>query len=215
MSEYHQPSGAPESSPHYQPPQRSGMPTWAIVLLVGAGLLLVTCVLVAIVTIGFLTLLGGRVSQVFSEINSGLEQVPVEVPVDTGSALGIGETAEQSDFRITVLDAQPLTTLSGGRKPIEGYEYWAVEVEFENISEDVATLSAFVTSVQDDAGVSYPYSTVAQRASPNPGLRVVEVVRPSETARGLLFYEVPQAAPMLFWVYRDASTGVPVVFAIK
>lgn len=58
------------------PPKRSGCPLWLIILLSVVGL----CMVMAVAGIGILTLLGQRVSSVFSEINSGLL---VEVPEGT------------------------------------------------------------------------------------------------------------------------------------
>lgn len=216
MSEYNQPppAGAPEPPYYQQPEPRSGMPTWAIVLLIVGGLFVVVCVVGGIVTIGILTMLGNQVSTVFSEINSGLEDMPITEAVDTSAALSTGETADLSALRITLIEARLLTEFSGDRKPPPGKQYWSVEVEVENSSDIVQTVSAFTTLLQDETGAIYRYSTVAQRASPNPGLRVSETVRPSQKLRGLLFYEVPEGVERLFWVYSDLLYGEPVVFEV-
>lgn len=205
--------------PNYQPPPpqpapRSGMPAWAIALIAGCALLLVLCVIGAIVSIGVLTLLGSKVSQVFSQIESGLEE-GTPTPINRQSALPIGSAAELPDLRITVTSAHPLAGGAGAPPPASGKQYWAVEVTFENTSSDPATLSVFSSSVRDAAGASYPYSIVAQRASPDPGFRVVESLRPGATASGTLFYELPQDASALFWSYEDVNGGEQVAFKIK
>src|ERR671923_2115045 len=172
MTDPHQPSqpsqpGQPDQPwqqpyqppPGFQPPppeRRSGLPGWAIALIVGGALVIVLCFVVAIVSIGVLTLLGGRVSAVFSEIESGLEEFATPTPLDTGDALSIGDTADLPDMRITITDARPLSDLPGARQPAPGQEYWAVEVTFENTSDRPVTLSAFSSSVQDTAGETYP-----------------------------------------------------------
>src|SRR5262245_23635668 len=88
-----QPAPAPyQLPPDYRPPApRSGLPGWAIALIIGGVLIVVLCVAGFIGTISLLTLLGSRVSQVFSQINSGLV-VPTSGPVNTADALAIGQT---------------------------------------------------------------------------------------------------------------------------
>jgi Flp pilus assembly pilin Flp len=203
--------------PNYPPPQRTGLPGWAIALIVGGVLLVFLCIGVAVVSIGALTLLGGRVSQVFSTINSDLirEGQLASTPTDTAGALAIGETATLPQLLITVGDAHPLTDLRGARPPTAGNEYWAVEVTFENTSDQPLALSVFSSSVQDAEGKVYPYSIPAQRASPDPGLPVVVSLQPGKTASGILFYMVPQDARELFWLYRDVAGGGQALFRIK
>ena len=205
--------------PEYRPPAtpRGGLPTWAIILIVAGALLTVMCVVGAIVSIGVLTLLGSRVSQVFSEINSGLEeqQPPAPPVVDTSAAVPIGDAVALPDLRITVTDAHPLTKIREGREPAPGEQYWAVEVTFENTSDRSLTLSAFSSSLQDEAGTEYIYSTPAQRASPDPGLPVVQPLQPGKSASGTLFYMVPEDARTLFWVYNNVGGGGQAVVAIK
>src|SRR3954451_9477710 len=134
------PSQLPPNSqpPPPQPARRSGMPGWAIALLAGCALLLVLCVIGAIVSIGVLTLLGGKVSQVFSQIESGLKE-GTPTPINRQSALPIGSAAELSDLRITVTGAHPLAGGAGAPPPASGKQYWAVEVTFENTSSEPAT----------------------------------------------------------------------------
>ena len=218
-----QPQPQPEPQPYqlppnYQPPpeRRSGLPGWAIALIVAGVLLCVLCIVGAVVSIGVLTLLGGRVSQVFSTINSGLEPVPVSTtPVDTSGALAVGESANLPDLRITVTDAHAITDLRGARPPTPGNQYYAVDVTFENTSDRSVTLSVFSSSIQDDEGQEYDYNSAARRASPDPGLPVVETIQPGKSASGILFYMVPESAHDLFWVYKDVTNGGEAVFKIK
>jgi hypothetical protein len=223
MSDTNQPNQAPQPNqpapapyqlpPDYRPPApRSGLPGWAIALIIAGVVIVVLCVAGFIGTIGVLTLLGTRVSQVFSTINSGLV-VPTSAPARTEDALAIGQTAELSDLSITVVAAHPLASNRGPSRPRPGNEYWAVEVTFENTSRRVLTLSVFTTSVQDAAGKVYRYSSVAQRASPDPGLPLASSVRPGQKVQGLLFYEVPASASALFWL--DQEFGEQAIFKIK
>lgn len=221
-----QPYQAPyQPPPGFQPPppeRRSGLPTWAIALIVGGVLVIVLCFAVAIVSVGVLTLLGSRVSQVFSSINSEISVAPIPVipgasttPIESGSALSLGDSANLPGLRVSVTGARPLTDVGGARPPAPGKQYWAVEVTFENTSSRPATLSAFTSAVRDAAGATYPYSIAGQRASPDPGLRVVETLRPDTTISGTLFYELPEDSGELFWMYEDVSGGGQAVFKIK
>jgi hypothetical protein len=223
MSDTNQPGQAPQPNqptpapyqlpPDYRPPApRSGLPGWAIALIIAGVVIVVLCVAGFIGAVGVLTLLGSRVSSVFSQINSGLV-VPTSAPLSVEDALAIGQTAELSSLRITVTAAHPLAGNRGTSRPRPGYEYWAVEARFENTSRRPLTLSTFTTSVQDAAGKVYRYNSAAQRASPDPGLPIVSSVRPGEKVQGLLFYEVPADASSLFWL--DQELGEQAIFKIK
>jgi hypothetical protein len=209
--------GYPWQQPYQPPPSphRTGLPGWAIALIAGGALVCTLCVVGTIAAIGALTLLGGRVSEVFSEIESGLATPAPGTPIDTARALPIGEAAELPALHITVAAAHPLTDVRTARRPPLGRQYWVVEVAFENTSSRPITLSAFSSSIQDAAGNVYRYSSAAQRASPDPGLQVVETLRPGATISGLLFYEVPEDASELFFFYEDLIGGGQAVFKIK
>jgi Domain of unknown function (DUF4352) len=197
--------------PNTQPtPPHSGLPGWVIALIVGGVLLIFLCIGVAVVSIGALTLLGGRVSSVFSSINSGL--VPVG-PLDATSAppteaLAISDTATLAALRITVTSAHPLTELREGHQPTFGNQYWVVDATFENTSDQAVALSVFSSLVQDADGQSYPYSI-------DPALPVVSTLQPETTVSGLLFYMVPQDAHELFWIYNDVAGGGQASFKLK
>lgn len=216
---YPPPSYPPGYSPpgYPPPPQRSGLPGWAIALIVGGVLLVFVCIGVGVVTIGALTLLGNRVSAVFSQIDSDIAEPPPleETPGDVSGALAIGDKATLPSLRITVTDARPITDPRGATPPTRGNEYWVVEATFENASEDPITLSAFSSSVQDDQEKSYPYSIAGQRASPDPPLPVVTPLQPGKSVSGLLIYSVPQDASELFWIYKDIAGGGQATFKIK
>src|SRR5512145_2156596 len=154
MSISDQPDNAGQSyqiPPGYQPPPlpRSGLPGWAIALIVGVSLIVVLCIAGSIVSIGMLTLLGGQVSAVFSQIESDLETISTTTPVEIGEAYALGDSANLPNLRITVIDSLPLTEVPDSLKPQAGNQYCAVEVEFENTSEDPVTLSAFASFVQN------------------------------------------------------------------
>jgi hypothetical protein len=209
--------GYPWQQPYQPPPppQRTGLPGWAIALIAGGALVCVLCFVGGVAIISALTLLGGRVSEVFSEIESGLATPIPGAPIDTAGALPIGEAAELPALRITVAGAHPLTDVRETRRPPPGRQYWVVDVTFENMSSRPITLSAFSSSIQDATGTTYRYSIAAQRASSDPGLQVVETVRPGATVSGLLFYEVPEDTTELFWLYEDLIGGGQAVFKIK
>jgi|GEM_PF-3140813 len=207
----------PNMQPVPPPPQHSGLPGWAIALIVGGVLLVFLCIGVAVVSIGALTLLGGRVSQVFSTINSELinEGQLEATPAPPTGALAIGDSATLPALLITVTSAHPLTELREGHQPTSGNEYWVVEATFENTSDKPLALSVFSSLAQDADGHTYPYSLAAQRASPDPALPVVTTLQPDTTVSGLLFYMVPQDAHELFWVYNDVAGGGQASFKLK
>jgi hypothetical protein len=216
MADPNQPQ-PPYQFPPNTPPPRTGLPGWAIALIVGGVLLVFLCIGVAVVSIGALTLLGGRVSQVFSTINSGLiNEGPLEgTPVSPSGALAIGDSAALPALRITVTSAHPLTELREGHQPTSGNEYWVVEATFENTSDKPLALSVFSSSAQDAEGHAYAYSLAAQRASTDPALPVVSTLQPDTTVSGLLFYMVPQDANALFWRYNDVAGGGQAIFTLK
>src|SRR5437868_12337872 len=98
----YQPSYPPPPSQFEPPRQRAGLPGWAIALIVGGVLVTCICIVVPIASIGILTLLGQRTSQVFSQINSGLEsaETSTTTPVDTAKAVTVGQLASTSDLSI-------------------------------------------------------------------------------------------------------------------
>lgn len=210
--------------PYHLPPgqfgplrQRTGLPGWAIALIAGGVLATCLCVAIPIVSIGLLTLRGQRVSQVFSRIDTGLQstETTTAIPIDTGKVVAIGQPARTHDLNITVTSAMPLTGIKDALKPPLGHEYYAVAITFENVAAEPVTLSAFTSSIQDNAGVAYSYSFAGERASSRPGFGAVQSLNPGHTFSGLLFYEVPQDATELFWTYKDIVGGGEVICRIK
>lgn len=200
------------------PPQRSGKVGWVIGLLVGGVFLIGACVVIAIVSIGILTLLGGRVSQVFTDVETGIEEIATSTPntsPDFDSARAIGKVARLGDLRITVTDAKRLTDIRADRQPPSGKEYWAVDVLFENRDSEATTISVFTSSIQDTDGNVYPYSLAAQHASPDPGLPAVLSLPPDATISGTLFYEIAEDMPERFWVYTHEETGQQAIVDIS
>ena len=196
-------------------PQRSGLPGWAIALIVGGVCLVCLCVGLSVASIGALSILGAQTSEVFSEIESGLSEIPTPEPFDTSGAVALGDTAQLRDMHITVTDAAPFTHADGAFGPDIGHEYWSVEVIFENVSDEVIQLGIFTGSMQDAERNVYEYSFLAEDAASDPPLEVVQSLRPGETVSGYLFYEVPEEARELFWIYDSILSGEQAAIQVK
>jgi hypothetical protein len=213
------------TTPEYQPlpelteppRKRAVLPAWVIALIIGGVLMACICIVVPIAMFGALTILGREVEGTFATIESGLDEAsfPTSAPVTTDNAVGIGAAATTSDLSITVINARPIAATDDTFAPASGNEYWAVEVQFENRSTNVITLSAFSSSLQDETGATYDYAILAQQASSETGLPVVQALDPGDTISGVLFYEAPQDADTLFWVYQELGSGGEVVVQIK
>lgn len=216
-----QPGQSPfQVPPDYQPPPppRSGMPTWLWVVIIGGGASVLLCVIVAVVGIGILTMLGSQVSEVFSEINSGLVAGPVSVPtsitINPASANALGDTAALADLNVTLDNAYSVTTVEGLMDPLTDYKYWIVEVSFENTSASRTTwIGPFDTSVQDDAENTYDYYWEA--VDNEEFLGTGGSLDPGESLSGKLIYEVPEDTSALYWIYRDPLSGELAVFEIQ
>lgn len=110
---YQAPFGVPPAPA--APPKRRGLPIF-LLILAGVGVL---CVFMAIAVIGILTLLGSRVSSVFSEINSGLTTTVEARPSAQGGGI-VPMPTQESIPTIPSLDDLPTvppvvpTSTSGG-----------------------------------------------------------------------------------------------------
>ena len=212
MSESYQPQEPQWTAPE---PQRSGLPGWAIALIVGGICFVCLCVGLSVAGIGALSLLGAQTSEVFTEIESGLADIPTLEPFDTSGALPLGDTATLRDLHITVTDATQFRHANGTLGPDVGNEYWLVEVVFENVSDEVIQLGIFTSSVQDADENVYEYSFLAEDAASEIPLDVVQPLRPGDTVSGYLFYEVPDDASALFWIYDSFLSGEQAVVQVK
>ncbi|MEM8530694.1 MAG: DUF4352 domain-containing protein [Chloroflexota bacterium] len=212
MSESYQPQEPSWTSPE---PRRSGFPGWATALIVGGVCFVCLCAGLSIVGIGALSVLGTQTSDVFSEIESGLAELPTLEPFDTSGAVALGDTAVLRDLHITVIDATSFRHANGTLGPDVGNEYWSVEVVFENVSDEVIQLGIFTGTMQDADENVYEYSFLAEDAASDIPLDVVQPLRPGETATGYLFYEVPEDASALFWIYDSFLSGEQAVIQVK
>lgn len=212
MSESYQPQEPSWTSPESR---RSGLPGWAIALIVAGVCFICLCTGLSVAGIGALSLLGAQTSEVFSEIESGLAEVPIAEPVDTSGAVALGDTATLRDLHITVIDATSFTSTNTVYIPDPGNEYWSVDVVFENISGKVIQLGVFTSSVQDVSGNVYTYSFLAQESASETALNVVQPLRPGTSVSGYLFYEVPQDTSELFWIYDSFLSGEQAVIQLK
>ncbi len=215
-----QPGQPYQLPPNYQPPppeKRSGIPTWVWVVLAAVGGSALLCVILAIVVVGFLTVLGSRVSEVFSEINTGLvegvDANPTPFPVEAAAALSLGDTATVADLRVTVTDAYATSEVAGLMAPFAGNQYWVIEATFENTSDiNFAWLGPYDTWLQDGAGNSYEYYWEA--AGDENFFGTGEIVDPGQTVSGTFVYEVPEEAGELVWIYVDSDIGEQTAFAL-
>lgn len=205
------------SPPYYspEPEQRRGLPGWAWALIIGGGgVTLLACVLIPIVVIGGLTLLGQRVSSVFSEIETGLVELPEAMPANTADALPLGTDATLTNLRVTITDARPAAEISGLMAPLLGNEYWLVDVTFENISSDQELwIEPYDSWMQDAADVRYDYYWEAPKV--DDVFTQYEPLQPGATMTGTLVYEVAQDQGELFWIYQDVAYNEQAVFQIE
>lgn len=190
------------------PPPRSGIPGWVIALIVAGGAV-GACIVGAIVIIGILTLLGGRVSEVFSTIESDLDMAAVVGPIDRSTALPVGDEATLGDLRISVVSAAPLSDVSA---QAAGHVVWVVEATFTNRARSGArTISRASSAIHDDTAAIYPYSYIAESAAGGEQPRAS--IRAGERVQMRLFYEVPGDAGQLYWAYHTDEGAV--VFTIE
>ncbi len=102
----------PEPAPLTHPPPSSSSNTkWLIIGAIGCLGLPAVLVCGAIVIIGILTLLGGKVSEVFSSVDSGLETSSLEAPPFTKQ--GNNTSSTQQLAPVLINDLAPYTHPSG------------------------------------------------------------------------------------------------------
>ncbi len=215
-----QPGQPYQLPPDYQPSppeKRSGIPSWVWIVLAAVGGSIFLCVIIAIVVVGFLSLLGSRVSEVFSEIETGLvagvDENPTPFPADPAEVFSLGDTATVADLRVTVTDAYTTADIEGLMAPLTGNEYWVIEAAFENSSDiNFAWIGPYDTWLQDTLGNSYEYYWEA--ADHTDFFGSGEIVETGQTVSGTFVYELPEDAGELFWIYVDADTGEQVAFAL-
>ena len=211
----------PPTPGQFTPPgeKKSGLPGWAIALIAVIGGLVVLCAVAAVVGIGMLTMLGSRVSEVFTTIETQMDDLPADAgttsaPLGTTDARPIGERATTGGMEFVVLRAGPLETDSSTLPPDKGMIYYSVEIEARNTSGDVAILSAFNSQMQDDSENIYAVSLFGQSSTAISSDELFQTLEKGVSATVTYVYEVPSETTSLFWVYQNSSEDY-VVYKVK
>ena len=215
------PPSYPPTPGQFTPPteKKSGLPGWAIALIAGIGGLVVLCAIAAIVGIGMLSFLGSQVSQVFTNIETEIDELPsnagtTSAPLSTSDARPIGERTVINGMEFVVLRAGPLETDSSTLPPDAGMTYYSVEVDVRNTSGEVAVLSAFSSQMQDDGEGVYAVSLFGQSSADISSDELFQTLEEGASATVTYIYEVPIDTANLYWVYQDTS-GDHVVYKVK
>lgn len=196
----------PPTSPAPAPQSGSNRTLWIVLgSCLGGGLLLTICA--AIIIIGSLTIIGRRVSSVFTQINSGLEipdpdgfVLPTAEPVDVGQALAIGAPARSGELELTVSGSSIERSTSAVRASA-GNEFRAVDVQITNRGAEEANLGddLLFSWVQDDAERSYDCCVFGLMDDASSDVTLA----PGASATLRLVFELPRSADALYWVYSD------------
>lgn len=215
------PPSFPPASGQFTPPteKKSGLPGWAIALIVVIGVLVVLCGAVAVIGVSMVTMAGNRVDEVFTKIETEIDELPSDVgttsaPLSTTDGRSIGERTVLNSVEFVVLRAGPLETDSSALPPDAGMTYYSVDVDVRNTSSEVAVLSAFNSQMQDDGEGVYAVSLFGQSSADVSSDELFQTLDKDASTTVTYIYEVPTDAANLYWVYQDTS-GDHVVYIVK
>lgn len=212
-------SPSPPPQPGATGPQGGSNRTLWIVLgsCLGGGLLLLICG--AVLIFATLTIAGRQVSNVFNEIESGLDAaesnggfvLPTAAPVDVSEAIEVGTAGRSGDLELSVTNT---ATEEGddNTQPRAGSEFLVVEVQATNRgTEEIDSGDAlFFSWVQNDTQESYTCCIFSLMQD----LGGFGTLAPGDAGQVRLVFEVPSDADALYWVY-EAEAGAPLVVRLR
>lgn len=215
------PSYSPPSG-QFTPPteKKSGLPGWAIALIAVIGGLVVLCVVVAVIGVGMMSMLGSRVDQVFTQIETEMDELPStttgtsSAPLSITDAQPIGQRTELDGLEFVVLGARPLEADNSSLPPDAGMTYYTVEIEVRNASADIGILSAFSTQMQSDGEDVYGVSLFGQSNADVSSDELLQTIEKGTSTTVSYVYEVPTDATNLYWMYQDTN-GDHIVYKVK
>lgn len=204
----------PSSTVPTNPPTSSKRNIWLILgAAVGGGCLVMVCL--AVVMIGFLTLLGQRVENTFQQIETELAREALPTPLPVGAVDADGMTQLGLAQNVTMLASDvALDPGLPGIKPRALHQFLVVTFEISGGSAADVQLTRDGllrgSRLEDAAGARYPccVQTLMDARAMNP-----PVVGQQSTAQ--VAFEVPADSSPLFFVQDDPGGGPPTVLQVR
>lgn len=125
------------------------------------------------------------------------------------SVYDVGSVIETEEWKISYVSADIYESDNEYIEPKEGYVYWRMEFEFENIgdSDDLASMYDF-HCYADDYDMEYAYTGADDDLS--------ATLSAGKKAKGAVYYEVPQDATEIILEYKlDYFTEQVITFKVK
>ena len=182
----------------------------------GGALLVLICG--AVLVIGGATLVGRRVSSVFTQLNSGLANpngllLPTAGPIDTSAAVAVGTLVRVGGLELVVNSS---ATQSGDEsaQPTAGNTFLSVDLKVTNRGPQTNALHStlVLARIQDDRERTFNCCVFGLMN----GLGDMSELESGASTSLTLVYEVPEDSDTLFWVYQPIlSDGPPAIVRLR
>lgn len=144
-----------------------------------------------------------------SETDNKQEDSEEETTEETKTSFQVGDIVETSDLKISYISAEEYTSTNEFIQPKDGYVYYRMEFEFENIGDTDQTISSIISWNCYADGYAMEASYVGDDV-------LDATISPGKKATGAVYYEVPSDAKDITLEYEvDAWSGDKVEFIVK